>query len=80
MMLMKKLSAANLPVYQLPLILSGRPFTRVLIGPYQTVAERNTALETVRRLGPSDATFIRAPTQATTQSPAQNPAQTPTQS
>lgn len=82
--LMKKLSAANLSVYQLPLILSGRLLTRVLIGPYQSVAERKTALETVRRLGPSDATFIRAPTQAptqaTTQSPAQSPAQPPTQS
>ena len=69
--LVKKLRAADLPAGELPLILSGRPLTRVLIGPYQTIAEREAALETVRRLGPPDATFIREPAQATTQNPTQ---------
>jgi hypothetical protein len=76
--LMEKLRAANLPVVELPLILSGRPLTRVLIGPYQTVAERSTALEIVRRLGPADAVFIRAPTRAQTEAPTRTPTRTPT--
>jgi hypothetical protein len=77
--LMKKLRAVSLPVEELPLILSGRALTRVLIGPYRTVAERDTALEIVRRLGPEDATIIRTPAQVPAQVPVKSKTPTPTQ-
>lgn len=57
--LVAKLRAADLPAKKMPLILGERRFTRVLIGPYRTNAERNTALEIVRKLGPADATPVR---------------------
>jgi cell division septation protein DedD len=53
------LRAAGLPANELPITLGTRQFMRVLVGPYQTVAKRNAALETVRRIGPSDATTSR---------------------
>jgi hypothetical protein len=77
--LMEKLRTADLPVDKMPLILSGRALTRVLIGPYRTVAERDTALEIVRRLGPADATLIQAPTPTHMPTPTQATAPTPTQ-
>lgn len=49
------LTAAALPVHNQALTLGGRAATRVLVGPYATVAERNAALATVRALGPADA-------------------------
>ena len=52
------LRAADLPAIELPLILGERQFTRVLVGPYQTTAERDTALESVREIGPTDATPV----------------------
>ena len=57
--LVEKLRAADLPVEELPLIVDGRQFTRVLVGPYRTIAERITALETIRALGPADAAPTR---------------------
>ena len=57
--LVEKLRAADLPVNELPLTLGERQLTRVLVGPYQTIAERDSALETVRKLGPADATPAR---------------------
>jgi cell division septation protein DedD len=53
--LVEKLRAAGLPADQRPLTLGERQLTRVLVGPYQTIAERDAALETVRKLGPADA-------------------------
>ena len=57
--LVEKLRAANLLAIELPLTVGERQFTRVLVGPYRTVAERDIALETVRKLGPADATPAR---------------------
>ena len=57
--LTEQLRAAGLPANELPLTLDGRPFTRVLVGPYRTIAERDTALGTVRKLGSTDATPVR---------------------
>jgi hypothetical protein len=57
--LVERLRAADLPANELPLTLGERQLTRVLVGPYRTIAERNTALETVRKLGPADATPAR---------------------
>jgi cell division septation protein DedD len=53
--LVEILRAADLLANALPLTLGDKPFTRVLVGPYHTVAERDAALETVRRIGPADA-------------------------
>ncbi len=53
--LVEKLRAADLLAIELPLTLGARQLTRVLVGPYQTIAERDTALETIRKLGPVDA-------------------------
>jgi cell division septation protein DedD len=57
--LVNKLREAKLPAKEMPLTLGERQFTRVVIGPYQTVAERNAALNIVRTVGPADATFVR---------------------
>ena len=57
--LVEKLCAADLPASELPLILGEWQFTRVLVGPYRTIAERDSALETVRKLGPAVATPVR---------------------
>jgi cell division septation protein DedD len=57
--LVEKLRAADLPASELPLTVGERRVTRVLVGPYRTIAERDTALETVRKLGPADATPAR---------------------
>ncbi len=57
--LAETLRAAGLPANELPLTLGERAFTRVLVGPYRTIAERDTALETIRELGPADATPAR---------------------
>ena len=57
--LVERLRAAELPVTGLPLTVGERQVTRVLVGPYRTIAERDTALETVRTLGPADATPTR---------------------
>lgn len=57
--LVEKLRAADLLAIELPLTIGERQFTRVLVGPYRTVAERDIALETVRKLGPADATPAR---------------------
>ena len=57
--LVERLRAAELPATGLPLTVGERQVTRVLVGPYRTIAERDTALETVRTLGPADATPTR---------------------
>ncbi len=57
--LVEKLRAADLPASELPLTLGERQLTRVLVGPYRTIAERDSALETVRKLSPADATPTR---------------------
>ena len=57
--LVEKLRAADLPASELPLTLGERQLTRVLVGPYRTIAERDSALETVRKLSPADATPAR---------------------
>ncbi len=57
--LVEKLRAADLPVTGLPLTVGERQLTRVLVGPYRTIAERDTALETVKKLGPADAAPAR---------------------
>lgn len=57
--LVATLRAAGLPANELPITLGNRQFTRVLVGPYQSVAERDAALDTVRRIGPADATTAR---------------------
>lgn len=58
-LLVEKLRAADLPVTGLALTVGKRQFTRVLVGPYRTIAERDGALEAVRKLGPADATPAR---------------------
>jgi hypothetical protein len=40
-------------------MLGEKQFTRVLVGPYYNIAERNTALEIVRQVGASDAVLAR---------------------
>lgn len=50
--LVTRLRAAGLPAGEQPLTTS---LTRVVIGPYQSVDARNTALKTVRNIGPADA-------------------------
>jgi hypothetical protein len=57
--LIEKLRAADLPVTGQAVTFGERQVTRVLVGPYRTIAERDTALETVRTLGPADATPAR---------------------
>ncbi|MFQ5566209.1 MAG: SPOR domain-containing protein [Paracoccaceae bacterium] len=57
--LAERLRAADLPATELPLTVGERQLTRVLVGPYRTVAERDSALEAVRKLGPADATPAR---------------------
>lgn len=49
------LAAADLPVTERPVTRGSRTFTRVLVGPFDTIAERDAALRTVRALGPADA-------------------------
>ena len=58
-----KLRAAGLSAIEVPLTLGERKLTRVLAGPYQTIAERDAALKTIREIGPADATPGRGPTQ-----------------
>jgi cell division septation protein DedD len=57
--LVEILRAANLLANALPIMLGEKQFTRVLVGPYYNVAERNTALEIVRQVGASDAVLAR---------------------
>jgi cell division septation protein DedD len=57
--LVEKLRAADLPANEFSLTVGARQFTRVLVGPFRTIAERDSALETVRKLGPADATPAR---------------------
>jgi hypothetical protein len=59
--LIEKLREAGLTASEVPLTLGGRKLTRVLVGPYQTVAERDAALKTVREIGPADAIPGRGP-------------------
>jgi hypothetical protein len=54
--LAEKLRAAGLVAVERPLTLGERKFTRVLVGPYDTIAGRDAALQTVREIGPADAT------------------------
>ena len=54
--LVAALRAADLPASERPVTLGERQLTRVLIGPFQTITERDAALEVIRRIGPSDAT------------------------
>lgn len=54
--LVGRLRAAGLPASERP---TARGLTRVVIGPYRNVAERNRALETVRKIGPADAMPVR---------------------
>jgi cell division septation protein DedD len=57
--LVQTLRAADLLANEQPVTLGNRQFIRVLVGPYYTIAERDAALETVRRIGPADATPAR---------------------
>jgi cell division septation protein DedD len=57
--LVEKLRAADLPANKLPLTVGERQLTRVLVGPYQAIVERDSALEAVRKLGLPDATPAR---------------------
>ncbi len=57
--LVAKLRAADLPANELPLTLGEQQLTRVMVGPYRTIAERDDALETIRKLGPAYATPAR---------------------
>jgi uncharacterized protein (TIGR02246 family) len=53
------LRAADLPANEHPAMLGQRQFTRVLVGPFQTIAERNSAQEVIKRIGPTDAFPVR---------------------
>ena len=53
--LIEVLEAAGLPASQRPLVQGATTLTRVLVGPFGTIAERDRALATVRRIGPADA-------------------------
>ena len=55
----ERLRAADLPANELAFTLGERQLTRVLVGPYRTIAERDSALEAIRELGPADATPAR---------------------
>ena len=57
--LVATLRAADLSANALPITLGGKQFTRVLVGPFDTIAARDAALETVRRIGPADAVPAR---------------------
>ncbi len=57
--LVEQLRAANLLAEEQPLIPGERHFTRVVVGPYQPIAERDAALESARMLGSADATPAR---------------------
>jgi cell division septation protein DedD len=57
--LVEILRAANLLANALPIMLGEKQFTRVLVGPYYNIAERNTALEIVRQIGAADAVLAR---------------------
>ena len=54
--LVATLRGADLPANQRSITLGERKLTLVLVGPFQTIAERTDALEVIRRIGPSDAT------------------------
>jgi len=53
--LVAALHAASLPATAHPRTLNGRAVTRVVVGPFETVADRRAALRTVRSLGAADA-------------------------
>jgi cell division septation protein DedD len=73
--LVKKLHAADLPVIEVPLTLGERKLTRVLVGPYQTMAERDAALKTIMEIGPADATPGSGPNPGSSPGPSPGPEQ-----
>ena len=54
-----KLRAADLPANEQPVMFGQRQFIRVLVGPFKTIAERNSALEIIKRIGIADAVVAR---------------------
>jgi len=57
--LVERLRAADLPAAGLAVTAGTRQLTRVVVGPFRTVAERDAALGEVRRIGPADAVPVR---------------------
>ena len=57
--LVKRIEAKDLPAVGKTLTSKGRKLTRVLAGPFETVAERNAALRTIRGMGLKDAAPVR---------------------
>jgi cell division septation protein DedD len=53
--LIERLRANGLPAQAIPMGTGERSFTRVLVGPFDTAAGRDAALQTVRTIGPADA-------------------------
>jgi len=53
--LVERLRASGLPAQAIPMGAGTRNFTRVLVGPFDTAAGRDAALQTVRTIGPADA-------------------------
>ena len=54
-----RLRDAGMPVKIRPLTLGAEQLSRVLVGPYETVAERDAALRSVRESGLTDAAPAR---------------------
>lgn len=57
--LLEVLEAEGIAARGLPITRSGRPLTRILAGPFGTVAERDSALRTIEALGIRDARLSR---------------------
>ena len=57
--LIRRIEAKDLPAEGRTLRSKGRKLTRVLVGPFQTVAQRDSALRTIRGMGLRDATPVR---------------------
>ncbi|MEM9060349.1 MAG: SPOR domain-containing protein [Pseudomonadota bacterium] len=57
--LLARIKAKDLPAVGKTFTSKGRTLTRVLAGPFQTVAERNAALRAIRQMGLKDAAPVR---------------------
>ena len=57
--IIERLTGAGLDTETRPLVMDGAKLTRVLVGPFGTIADRERALETVREIGPADAYPVR---------------------
>jgi cell division protein FtsN len=57
--LVENLAAAGLTADERPLDLNGANVIRVVVGPFGTLAERDRALATVKKIGPADAFPVR---------------------